>query len=36
LAKQVAERIGLENGQAKSAADATVAEITAQLAPGNK
>lgn len=36
LAKQVAERTGLEVGQAKSAVDATIEEITAQLAAGNE
>jgi DNA-binding protein HU-beta len=36
LAKLVAERAGLEAGQAKSALDATIAEITAQLAAGNE
>ncbi|MCW2979843.1 MAG: histone family protein DNA-binding protein [Solirubrobacterales bacterium] len=36
LAKQVAERTGLEVGQAKSAVDATIAEITSQLAAGNE
>ncbi|MDX6623726.1 MAG: DNA-binding protein HU-beta [Solirubrobacterales bacterium] len=36
LAKLVAERSGLEAGQAKSALDATIAEITAQLAAGNE
>jgi DNA-binding protein HU-beta len=36
LAKQVAERTGLDNGQAKAAVDATIAEITAQVAAGNE
>lgn len=36
LAKLVAERAGLETGQAKSALEATIAEITAQLAAGNE
>ncbi len=36
LAKQVAERSGLETSQAKAAVDATIAEITAQLAAGNE
>jgi nucleoid DNA-binding protein len=36
LAKQVAERTGLDNGQAKAAVDATITEITAQLAAGNE
>jgi DNA-binding protein HU-beta len=36
LAKQVAERAGLEVGQAKVALEATIAEITAQLAAGNE
>jgi DNA-binding protein HU-beta len=36
LAKQVAERTGLDAGQAKAAVDATIAEITAQLAAGNE
>lgn len=36
LAKLVAARAGLEAGQAKSALDATIAEITAQLAAGNE
>jgi DNA-binding protein HU-beta len=35
LAKQVAARTGLDNGQAKAALDATIAEITAQLKAGN-
>jgi DNA-binding protein HU-beta len=35
LAKQVAARTGLDNSQAKAALDATIAEITAQLAAGN-
>ena len=34
LAKQVAERTGLDTSQAKLALDATIAEITAQLADG--
>jgi DNA-binding protein HU-beta len=36
LAKQLAERTGLDNGQAKATVDATIAEITAQLAAGNE
>jgi DNA-binding protein HU-beta len=36
FAKQVAGRTGLDNGQAKAAVDATIAEITAQLAAGNE
>jgi DNA-binding protein HU-beta len=36
LAKAVAERAGLDTAQAKAAIDATVAEITAQLAAGNE
>jgi DNA-binding protein HU-beta len=36
LAKQVAERSGLETGQAKRAVDATIEEIIAQLAAGNE
>jgi nucleoid DNA-binding protein len=36
LAKQVAERTGLETGQAKRAVEATIEEITAQLAAGNE
>ena len=36
LAKQVAARTGLETGQAKAAVDATIEEITAQLAAGNE
>ncbi|HEX3361609.1 MAG TPA: HU family DNA-binding protein [Solirubrobacterales bacterium] len=36
LAKQVAERTGLDASQAKSAVDATIDEITAQLAAGNE
>lgn len=36
LAKLVAERAGLESGQAKAAVEATIAEITAQLAAGNE
>jgi len=35
LARKVAERSGLENGQAKLAVEATIEEITAQLAAGN-
>jgi DNA-binding protein HU-beta len=35
-AKQVAERTGLDTSQAKLAVDATIAEITAQLAAGNE
>lgn len=35
LAKLVAERSGLETGQAKKALDATIEEITAQLKAGN-
>ena len=36
LAKQVAVRTGLDNSQAKAALDATIEEITAQLAAGNE
>jgi nucleoid DNA-binding protein len=36
LAKQVAERTGLDASQAKAALDATIAEITAQPAAGNE
>jgi DNA-binding protein HU-beta len=36
LAKQVAARTGLEIGQAKGAIEATIEEITAQLAAGNE
>jgi DNA-binding protein HU-beta len=36
LAKQVAARTGLEAGQAKLAVEATIEEITAQLAAGNE
>lgn len=36
LAKQVAARTGLESGQAKAAVEATIEEITAQLAAGNE
>ncbi|MGC1164659.1 MAG: HU family DNA-binding protein [Solirubrobacterales bacterium] len=36
LAKQVAARTGLETGQAKLAVEATIEEITAQLAAGNE
>lgn len=36
LAKQVAERTGLDVGQAKQAVQATIDEITAQLAAGNE
>ena len=36
LAKQVAERTGLEVGQAKSAVDATIAEITASSPPATR
>ena len=36
LAKQVAARTGLETGQAKRAVEATIEEITAQLAAGNE
>ena len=36
LAKQVAARTGLEMGQAKLAVEATIEEITAQLAAGNE
>jgi DNA-binding protein HU-beta len=36
LAKLVAERTGLQAGQAKQAVDATIEEITAQLAAGNE
>jgi DNA-binding protein HU-beta len=36
LAKQVATRTGLETGQAKLAVEATIEEITAQLAAGNE
>jgi nucleoid DNA-binding protein len=36
LAKQVAERTGLDASQAKLAVDATIAEITAQLVAGNE
>jgi DNA-binding protein HU-beta len=36
LARGVAERSGLEIGQAKSAVDATLAEIAAQIAAGNE
>jgi nucleoid DNA-binding protein len=35
LAKAVAERAGLDAGQAKRAVDAIIAEITAQLVAGN-
>jgi DNA-binding protein HU-beta len=35
LAKLVAERTGLQAGQAKLAVEATIEEITAQLAAGN-
>ena len=36
VARQVAERAGLDGGQAKRAVEATLAEITAQLAAGNE
>jgi DNA-binding protein HU-beta len=36
LARGVAERSGLEVGQAKAAVDATLEEISAQLASGNE
>lgn len=36
LAKQVAARTGLEQRQAKAAVEATIEEITAQLAAGNE
>jgi DNA-binding protein HU-beta len=36
LAKQVAERTGLDASRAKAALDATIAEITAQLAAGDE
>lgn len=36
LARLVAGRTGLEMGQAKLAVQATIDEITAQLAAGNK
>jgi len=36
LARGVAARSGLEVGQAKSAVDATLAEITKQIAAGNE
>jgi DNA-binding protein HU-beta len=36
LARLVAERTGLEMGQAKLAVQATIDEITAQLAAGNE
>jgi DNA-binding protein HU-beta len=36
LARGVAARSGLEVGQAKSAVDATLAEIAAQIAAGNE
>jgi nucleoid DNA-binding protein len=36
LARQVAARTGLEMGQAKLAVEATIEEISAQLAAGNE
>jgi DNA-binding protein HU-beta len=36
LAKGVADRSGLENGQAKAAVAATLEEIAAQIAAGNE
>ena len=36
FAKQVAERSGLDGSQAKRAVEATIEEITAQLAAGNE
>ena len=36
LARQVAARTGLEVGQAKAAVEATIEEITAELAAGNE
>jgi DNA-binding protein HU-beta len=36
LARGVAAKAGLDNSQAKAAVDATLAEITSQLAAGNE
>jgi DNA-binding protein HU-beta len=36
LARAVAERSGLDRGQAKSAVDATLAEVARQIAAGNE
>jgi DNA-binding protein HU-beta len=36
LARGVAERSGLDNGQAKAAVEATLEEITKQIAGGNE
>ena len=36
LARAVAERSGLDNGQAKKAVEATLEEITKQIAGGNE